>query len=108
MKSDFEKLVIAQKYIEAIEKENAVLKAEVESQFRIRRKLEASLKAEKKLTEKLTPKEKVQVKTDLYVQQQNGVIESLKLKFTESQKLVEQQRAELIKSKLGLIHGKKA
>jgi len=107
MKSDFEKLVIAQKYIEAIEKENAALKAEVENQFRMRRKLEISLKIEKNRKEKMTPKEKLQVKTDLYVQQQKGVIDSLKRKLEESQKLVEQQRAALIRTKLGFANEKK-
>lgn len=106
MKSDFEQLVVAKNYIAALEKENEALKAEVENQFRMRRKLEISLKAEKDRKEKMTPKEKIQVKTDLYVQQQKGAIESLKKKFAESHKLVEQLRAELIKTKLGLTNDK--
>tara|TARA_R110002072_G_scaffold147698_4_gene294992 strand:+ start:2326 stop:2646 length:321 start_codon:yes stop_codon:yes gene_type:complete len=106
MKSDFEQLIVAKNYIAALEKENKALKAEVENQFKMRKKLEASLKAEKEIKEKMTPKEKIQIKADLYVRQQKESIESCANKLRDCRKLTEQLRAELIKAKLGLANGK--
>ncbi|WP_323756540.1 hypothetical protein [Roseivirga sp.] len=106
MKSDFEQLVVAKNYITALEKENEALKAEVGNQFKMRKKLEAALKVEKEIKEKMTPKEKIQIKMDLYVRQQKESIESCSNKLSDCRKLTEQLQAELIKTKLGLANGK--
>ena len=106
MKSDFEQLVVAKNYIAALEKENEALKAEVGNQFKMRKKLEAALKAEKEIKEKMTPKEKIQIKMDLYVRQQKESLESCSNKLRDCRKLTEQLRTELIKTKLGLSNGK--
>lgn len=106
MKSDFEQLIVAKNYIAVLQKENEALKAEVENQFKMRKKLEAALKTEKELKEKMTPKEKIQIKADLYVRQQKESLESYANKLRDCRKLTEQLQAELIKTKLGLANGK--
>lgn len=94
MRSDFEKLVIARRYIEMLEKERDLLKSEVELVYKQVKEAERALQAEKDRKEKMTAKEKLQVKSDLYVQQMRKTIENLRTKLKaatdENKKLVDQ------------------
>ena len=47
MKSDFEQLIVAKNYIAVLQKENEALKAEVENQFKMRKKTGSSTKNRK-------------------------------------------------------------
>lgn len=106
MKSDFEKLVIAMKHIEALEKEIDLLRKEVEYQFGETRKLEIELKAERDKKEKLKPEEKLKIKSDLYVQQQANAINSLRTKLKDCQGKYEKAHSELVQAKMKLLNGK--
>ena len=94
VKTDFEKLVVARKYIEALEQENGLLKKEVESQFKALKEAERAVMAERDRKEKLTPEEKMKIKSDLYVQQMKDTINNLKTKLKstteENKRLVDQ------------------
>ncbi len=94
MKSDFEKLVIARRYIDMLQKENELLRKEVEAEHE--RTLEAmeALKEERDRKEKMTSAEKLEIKSSLYVQQMRETINNLKSKLkttsVENKKLVDQ------------------
>jgi predicted RNase H-like nuclease (RuvC/YqgF family) len=94
VKSDFEKLVIARRYIEVLEKENELLKKEVESEHRLVEEANKAVKEELMRKEKMSPEEKLRIKSDLYVQQMRDTITNLKTKLkattAENKKLVEQ------------------
>lgn len=94
MKSDFEKLVIARRYIDILEKENELLKQEVESEHQRVKNTQLALKEEVDRKEKLTAAEKFEIKSGLYVQQMKESINNLKVKLkastAENKKLVEQ------------------
>lgn len=94
MKSDFEKLVVARRYIEVLEKENELLKKEVESEHRLAEEAKKAVKDELMRKEKMSPDEKLRIKSDLYVQQMRDTITNLKTKLkaatSENKKLVEQ------------------
>ena len=94
VKSDFEKLVVARKYIEVLEKENALLKKEVESQHQMLKETEKRVVEERRRKEKLSSEEKLRIKSDLYVQQMKDTINNLKRKLKatteENKRLVDQ------------------
>ena len=94
VKTDFEKLVVARKYIAALEQENGLLKKEVESQFKALKEAERAVMTERDRKEKLTPEEKMKIKSDLYVQQMKDTINNLKTKLKntteENKRLVDQ------------------
>ena len=81
MKSDFEKLVIARRYIEMLQKENELLKREVESEHKLTLDAHKALKDEQDRKEKMTPDEKLKIKSGLYVQQMRDTINNLKAKL---------------------------
>ena len=58
MKTDFEKLVVAKKYIQILESEKLMLRAEVDKLFLEKRKAEIELRIEINRKEKLTKGEK--------------------------------------------------
>lgn len=94
MKSDFEKLVIARRYIEMLQKENELLKREVESGHKLTQDARKALKDEQNRKEKMTSEEKLKIKSDLYVQQMRDTINNLKAKLKaatdDNKKLIEQ------------------
>lgn len=94
MKSDFEKLVIARRYIDILEKENELLKTAVESEHRLTLEARHALKEERERKEKMTSAEKLEIKSGLYVQQMRDSINNLKTKLKsateDNKKLVEQ------------------
>lgn len=94
MKSDFEKLVIARRYIEMLQKENELLKQEVESEHQLLLEARQALKNEQERKAKMTPAEKLEIKSGLYVQQMRDTINNLKAKLKnateENKRLVEQ------------------
>lgn len=94
MKSDFEKLVIARRYIEMLQKENELLKKEVESEHKLVLEARQALKNEQERKEKMTAAEKLEIKSGLYVQQMRDTINNLKVKLKstteENKRLVEQ------------------
>ncbi|MCE7993135.1 MAG: hypothetical protein HEP71_14205 [Roseivirga sp.] len=94
MKSDFEKLVIARRYIEMLQKENELLKKEVESEHQLTLDARKALKDEQGRKEKMTPDEKLKIKGDLYVQQMRDTINNLRTKLKtatdDNKKLIEQ------------------
>jgi len=81
MKSDFEKLIVAQKYIAILEKEKEKLKAEVEELFLEKRKAEIELNIEKNRKEKLTKGERKTIKTDDFVQRQEAALNNCRTKL---------------------------
>lgn len=94
MKSDFEKLVIARRYIDMLQKENELLKKEVEAGHKLTLDTRKALKDEQDRKEKMTPDEKLKIKSDLYVQQMKDTINNLKAKLKtatdDNKKLIEQ------------------
>lgn len=94
MKSDFEKLVIARRYIEMLQKENELLKKAVESEHMLILEARQALKDEQDRKEKMTPEEKLEIKSGLYVQQMRDTIKNLKTKVkstsAENKKLMGQ------------------
>lgn len=94
MRSDFEKLVIARRYIEMLEQEISLLKKEVETLHKSKLEAEQAVRDEKARKEKMTPEEKLHIKSDLYVQQMRDTINNLKVKLKsatdENKKLLEQ------------------
>ena len=94
MKSDFEKLVVARKYIEVLERENELLKKEVESHHKMLKEAEQQVVEERNRKEKLSSEEKLKIKSDLYVQQMKDTINNLKRKLNaateENKRLVDQ------------------
>jgi hypothetical protein len=103
-RSDYEKLVLAKKYIETLEDEIEGLKEEVQKQYRLRTKAEIELKIEVNKKEKMTPDEKLQIKSDLYVQQQKESIDSLRSKLKDCNAKHEKSQAELIQVKMKLLN----
>lgn len=81
MKSDFEKLIIAQKYIAILENEKEELRAEVEKIFLKKRKAEIELRIEQNRKEKLTKGEKNIIKADLFVQRQEAALKNCRGKL---------------------------
>ena len=69
MKTDFEKLVVARKYVTALEQENKRLKKEVVMQFKAAKAVEKALEKERK------------IKSDLYVQELKNTIKALRAKL---------------------------
>lgn len=94
MKSDFEKLVVARRYIDILEKENELLKREVESEHKLTLEVRHALKEEQERKEKMTSAEKLEIKSGLYVQQMRDSINNLRTKLKsateDNKKLVEQ------------------
>lgn len=94
MKSDFEKLVIARRYIEMLQKENELLRKEVEAEHERTSEAREALRQEQERKEKMTPAEKLEIKSSLYVQQMRDTINNLKTKLKtaseENRKLVDQ------------------
>ena len=94
MKTDFEKLVLARKYIEVLKQENELLKKEIETKHREVKAAERAVQEEKDRKEKMTPEEKKEIKSGLYVQQMRETIANLKAKLKaandENKKLLEQ------------------
>jgi predicted RNase H-like nuclease (RuvC/YqgF family) len=94
VKSDFEKLVIARRYIEILEKENELLKLEVEAEHKRVGEAKKALREEIDRKEKLTAAEKFEIKSGLYVKQMKESIHNLKTKLKaateENKKLVQQ------------------
>ena len=99
MKSDFEKLVIARKYIAVLEQELEGLKQKVEDQHRENLRLQEDLAKEKARKEKMTPEERLKIKSDLRAQQMNQTVKNLKTKLDKSLKETEQLRAQVIRLK---------
>ena len=101
MKSDFEKLVLARKYIEVLKQENELLKKEIEAKHQEVKDAERAVYEEKERKEKMTPQEKLEIKSGLYVQQMRDTINNLKTKLKaateENKKLLDQ----VIKMKSG-------
>lgn len=100
MRSDFEKLEIAKRHIQLLEKEIEVLKAEVQNQFKQRKKAELELKIEINKKDKLTAEEKLKIKSDLYIQQQNDSIKSLRSKLKDYKGKYEKAHSELVQVKM--------
>lgn len=94
MRSDFEKLVIARRYISVLEQENELLKKEIETQFKALKETEKAIVTERGRKEKLTADEKFRIKSDLYVQQMKETINNLKKKLKttteENKRLIDQ------------------
>lgn len=81
MKTDFEKLVVARKYIAALEQENKLLKKEVVTQFEAAKAAENALEKERNFREKMSPAEKRKIKADIYVQELKNTINALQAKL---------------------------
>ncbi|GAB5526402.1 MAG: hypothetical protein Roseis2KO_42740 [Roseivirga sp.] len=94
MKSDFEKLVIARRYIDMLQKENELLRKEVEAEHERTLEARKALREEQDRKEKMTSAEKLEIKSSLYVQQMRDTIKNLKTKLKstseENKKLVDQ------------------
>jgi polyhydroxyalkanoate synthesis regulator phasin len=103
-RSDYERLVLAKKYIEALEGEIEALKEEVQKQYQLRTKAEIERKIEVNRKEKMTPEEKLQIKSDLYVQQQKESVDSLRRKLKECNAKYEKSQGELIQVKMKLLN----
>lgn len=77
-----------------LQKENELLKKEVEAEHELMNEARRALKEEQDRKEKMTPAEKLEIKSSLYVQQMRDTIKNLKarLKSTseENKKLVDQ------------------
>ena len=99
MKSDFEKLVVAQKYVEALKKEVGQLKEALQKEREEKRRLEEDLEAEKERKEKMTPEERYRIKSELRAQQMDQTVKNLKTKLDKAQKESEQLRAQVIRMK---------
>ena len=99
MKTDFEKLVVARKYVTALERENKLLKKEVVAQFKAVKAIEKVLKTERDFREKMSPSEKRQIKSDLYVQQLEDTIDDLKARLEAAIKANNEMVSQLIRMK---------
>ncbi len=77
-----------------LQKENELLKKEVESEHRLVQEARQALKNEQERKEKMTAAEKLEIKSGLYVQQMRDTINNLKVKLKsateENKRLVEQ------------------
>lgn len=81
MKTDFEKLVVARKYIAALEQENKLLKKEVVTQFEAAKAAENALEKARNLREKMSPSQKRKIKEDFYVQELKNTVKALQAKL---------------------------
>ena len=81
IKTDFEKLVVARKYVNALKQENKLLRKEVVAQFKAAKAIEKVLKTERDFREKMSPSEKRKIKSDLYVQELKNTIKALQAKL---------------------------
>ncbi len=77
-----------------LQKENELLKKEVESEHKLVLEARQALKNEQERKEKMTAAEKLEIKSGLYVQQMRDTINNLKVKLKstteENKRLVEQ------------------
>lgn len=99
MRSDFEKLVIARKYIAALEQENEALRKEIEEQHLAQKDLENSLKEERDRKEKMSPEEKLKIKSDLYVQQMKDSVKNLHKKLKQASEERDRLKEQVIRLK---------
>uniref|UniRef100_UPI00404847FF hypothetical protein n=1 Tax=Roseivirga sp. TaxID=1964215 RepID=UPI00404847FF len=105
-RSDYERLVLAKKYIETLEDEIAALKEEVQRQHQLKTKAEIERKIELNRKEKMTHDEKVQIKSELMVQQLKASNEALRKELKEYKSKYEKSHAELIQVKMKILNEK--
>ena len=102
MKTDFEKLVVARKYITALEQENKLLKKEVVTQFKAAKAAENALKRERNFREKMSPSQKRKIKADFHVQELKNTIKDLQAKLEVATKVNNERISQLIRMKAEL------
>ena len=99
MKTDFEKLVVARKYIAALEQENKLLKKEVVTQFKAAKASENALEKERNFREKMSSSEKRKIKADLHVQRLKDIIRRLQAELEATHKEKKKLVSQLIRMK---------
>ena len=99
MKTDFEKLVVARKYVTALERENKLLKKEVVTQFKAAKAAEKALEKARKIKKKMSSAEKRKIKSDIYVQQLEETINDLQAKLEVATKVNNERISQLIRMK---------
>lgn len=105
MKTDFEKLVVARKYVTALEQENKLLKKEVVTQFEAAKASENALEKERNFREKMSSSEKRKIKADLHVQRLKDIIRRLQAELEATHKEKKQLVSQLIRMKAEEGHG---
>ena len=99
MKTDFEKLVVARKYIAALEQENKLLKKEVVEQFKVAKAAKRASERDLYFRQKMSPAEKLKIKSDVYVRQLKATIHDLQAKLEAATKENKQLVGQLIRVK---------
>ena len=99
MKTDFEKLVVARKYIAALEQENKLLKKEVVEQFKVAKAAKRASERDIYFRQKMSPAEKLKIKSDVYVRQLKATIHDLKAKLEAATNQNSKMVSQLIRMK---------